>query len=1326
MHSHVLFLAIPSPDLVINLFASASQVLGLVAVGASGLMFRRRSQPGVGSNSGANRGTVVGLGVLWALTAGTFLLYHLKVADAHEARLRQALVRPALEAGQGVADSSLFTLDLSTQGEHPAGLSSAGLSALLALPEGLQVIDVREPEEIEKGSLAGAQHIPYPDLLAGEHDQAIAAGAVLVCFSGNRSSELTEALRSTHPGLRFVVGGFEKWVAENRQITGGGDRSSLRELPSFPGGDQLLDTPEVQEQVTAGGVLFVDVRHPDQFNAGHLPGAVNAYLRGMTRAEGRLALASFGDSRVIVPCYDKRSSFYGSVLGLRVTRGGGEFIGRYTVPHEYLPAGAGERAYRAEWALQRAGRTPYGWLVSTFAGWLEAMGGWLGLGWAIALLALVARAATLPLSWKGGCDHWVEWKNKQAWSVVGASLKFDPVRRARALRELRRTAGLTPVRNLIGSMIQLVLFLALLTAVGQVSRGMGAKQTFLWLPALNVPDTSRVLALCCGGLAAGLLMEGRWSRRSTGRGRSLLCLAAAAVGGLLIVLTWNLTAGQNVYLVLSLAWVALQGRAAHRSVLGRRDQVRPFTRTLVKCGGQEDVGRKAERLGVMAAMGMPVPWGFALTTWGVEALANPDSRMLLERDVRRAFRRLGVQYVAVRSSGLGEDGAHASFAGIYDTQLHVNSEELMEAIESVAASLRSGLALASGSTDTRGGVLVQAMVPAQYSGVLFTEHPTDAGASLVEWTRGVGEELVGGQVMPEAATFGRLTGALREGAQPEDSNFDDLVDMGRRIEERFGTPQDVEWAMVRGALSILQARDITVRAGSEGSGAGHFERDRERLVTAVIGEPVDAVLLVQDEVSELLPSPTPFSARFMADMWLPGGTVDLACRSLGVRFSPEENGHERVQFAFGQVWTHKGVQRAQDGGISSWAGFQLSRCLPVLELEVASLAQRAKRTATLDRALDLSRLEARDLVTLFEDRLERFTTRSYVTAERVNVAAEWFMSGARKRLEDAGLNPASHLAPRGGAASRAMEELNGSGTDGTSTFLQRMHHRALHDFEWAEERYGDDSRLVGSLAGRAGVQAEGGAQRAGEVLKGILAATVERARRLQVLKEDAKHYALVDLALARRAVSELSSRLGLEGDAVWSLEPGDVSRLVRSSDGAAVLPGDLRIKMAKAERLREVLEGMDLPTRLTPRDIEGLGREGLQFELPAAEALGLRGSRVAGAEDVVGFVRVCTCVEDLDDFKAGEILVTRFTDPSWSAVFGTAGGLVTEVGGWLSHAAILAREKNLPAIVGVPCVLRALETGMRVRLGTDGLVEILPSEGVAEEAMSLGRAASSG
>ncbi len=1325
MHSQVLFMAIPSPDLVINLFASASQVLGLAAVGASGLMLRRRSESGLGPGGGVRRGTVIGLGVLWALTAGTFLLYHLKVADANEARLRQALVRPALELGLDGSDSSLFTLDLSAQEGHPAGLTTDDLAALAAASKCPQIIDVREPEEIERGSLDGALHIPYPDLLAGDHDQTLEGGAVLLCFSGNRSSELTETLADVEPNLRFVVGGFEKWVAEGRQITGTDERTSLRALPRFQGGERLLDTPEVERQVAAGELLFVDVRYPEQFSAGHLPGAVNVPLRGMTRDEGRAAMAALGKARVIVPCYDKRSSFYGTILGLRLSRAGGEFLGRYTVPHEYLPI-VGERAYRAEWARQRAGRTPYGWLVATLAGWLDAMGGWLGLGWAIALLAVLARAATLPMSWKGSRDHWVEWKNKKTWSAVGANLKQDPLRRARALRELRKSAGLTPGRNLLGSMFQLVLFLALLTAVGQASRGSLGSQSFLWLRVLNQPDSTRILALCCGAIAIGLLLEGRWSRSSTRRGRVLLGLAAAFVGGLLVALTWGLTAGQNTYLVISLAWVALQGRAARRIVLGRREPAHPYTRTLVRCGGQADVGRKAERLGVLTSMGMPVPWGFALTTRGVESLSNQAHRKRLEREVRREFRRLGVQHVAVRSSGLGEDGEHASFAGIFDTRLQVTADTLMEAIEAVAASLRSGLARSNGSTDSRGGVVVQAMVQAQYSGVLFTEHPTDAGACLVEWTRGVGEDLVGGQIIPDTVTFGRLTGSWRAGDMPEDGNLGELVETGRRIEEHFGTPQDVEWAMVSGHLSILQSRDITVRAGSQGAGDGHFERDRQRLVSAVLGEPVDQVILVQDEISELLPSPTHFSARFMADMWLPGGTVDLACRSLGVRFSPGENGHERVQFALGQMWTHRGVQRDQDGGVSPWAGFQLSRCLPALEREVASLAEVAEQTSALDRALDLGRLGARDLVRLFEGRLERFTTRSYVTAERVNVTAEWFMSGARKRLSDAGLDPAVHLTPRGGAASRALEALSAKGVGAASGFLILMHHRALHDFEWSEERYGEDPRLVDALVSREAAQANPDDRRPGEGLKGILGATVQRACRLQALKEDAKHYALVDLAMARRVVWELGRRLGLEGHSVWSLEPQDVARLVRESDGVVVLPADLRIKIARAERLREALEGIELPTRLAPRDVESLGRQGLELEPPSGLPTALRGSRVAGSDEAVGCVRVCGSAEDLDGFMPGEILVTRFTDPSWSPVFGAAAGLVTEVGGWLSHAAILAREKNLPAIVGVADATRALETGMRVRLGTDGVVEVLSAGRAVGETLPPGRVRSSG
>ena len=59
--------------------------------------------------------------------------------------------------------------------------------------------------------------------------------------------------------------------------------------------------------------------------------------------------------------------------------------------------------------------------------------------------------------------------------------------------------------------------------------------------------------------------------------------------------------------------------------------------------------------------------------------------------------------------------------------------------------------------------------------------------------------------------------------------------------------------------------------------------------------------------------------------------------------------------------------------------------------------------------------------------------------------------------------------------------------------------------------------------------------------------------------------------------------------------------------------------------------------------------------------------------------------------KRGEILVARMTDPTWYPLFAQAGGIITEVGGWLSHAAIVAREYDLPAIVGVNGVCQRLQ-----------------------------------
>jgi phosphohistidine swiveling domain-containing protein len=83
---------------------------------------------------------------------------------------------------------------------------------------------------------------------------------------------------------------------------------------------------------------------------------------------------------------------------------------------------------------------------------------------------------------------------------------------------------------------------------------------------------------------------------------------------------------------------------------------------------------------------------------------------------------------------------------------------------------------------------------------------------------------------------------------------------------------------------------------------------------------------------------------------------------------------------------------------------------------------------------------------------------------------------------------------------------------------------------------------------------------------------------------------------------------------------------------------------------------------------------------------------------------------DLADAKpeAGEILVTAFTDPGWTPLFVSIKGLVTEVGGLMTHGAVIAREYGLPAVVGVENATRLIKDGQRIRVhGTDGYVEIL-------------------
>jgi pyruvate,water dikinase len=79
------------------------------------------------------------------------------------------------------------------------------------------------------------------------------------------------------------------------------------------------------------------------------------------------------------------------------------------------------------------------------------------------------------------------------------------------------------------------------------------------------------------------------------------------------------------------------------------------------------------------------------------------------------------------------------------------------------------------------------------------------------------------------------------------------------------------------------------------------------------------------------------------------------------------------------------------------------------------------------------------------------------------------------------------------------------------------------------------------------------------------------------------------------------------------------------------------------------------------------------------------------------------------ELEPGDILVTTYTDPSWTPLFVAIHGLVTEVGGLMTHGAVIAREYGLPAVVGVEHATRLIRDGQRIRVhGTNGYVEIIP------------------
>jgi pyruvate,water dikinase len=307
-------------------------------------------------------------------------------------------------------------------------------------------------------------------------------------------------------------------------------------------------------------------------------------------------------------------------------------------------------------------------------------------------------------------------------------------------------------------------------------------------------------------------------------------------------------------------------------------------------------GAKSASLGELIGAGVPVPPGFALSAdaylsavEGVEleglgadqcaeAIRETEMPDALRAEIAERYEALAEESgdprpaVAVRSSAIGEDSEEATFAGQQETYLWVrDADQVCKAVRDCWVSLYSPEAvsyraeMAAEHAAAAMGVTVQLMVDAAVSGVMFTCNPVSGDPSTVavnaSW--GLGLAVVGGEVTPDEYRISKVTrevlsrsigpkeieyvpdpsgsGAARAEVPEErrevaclgDERLRALVEVGRQVEDHFGSHQDIEWGIARdpdgghglGELFMLQSRPVTVKPAKPEALAGKSAMD---------------------------------------------------------------------------------------------------------------------------------------------------------------------------------------------------------------------------------------------------------------------------------------------------------------------------------------------------------------------------------------------------------------------------------------------------------------------------------------------------------------------
>ena len=770
--------------------------------------------------------------------------------------------------------------------------------------------------------------------------------------------------------------------------------------------------------------------------------------------------------------------------------------------------------------------------------------------------------------------------------------------------------------------------------------------------------------------------------------------------------------------------------------------------------------------------------------------------------------------VAVRSSANAEDLPDLSFAGQHDTYLNVRGvEAVIKAVCNCWASLWTERAI--GYRHENGidhqtvamAVVVQRMVASEVSGVLFTANPTtgDRTEIVVNSSFGLGEAIVGGEVTPDTFIVDRDTLTTKETAvgtkeltvvyadgqgtrsresSPEERQqlsldapaLKELARLATKVEQHFdGVPQDIEWAVSGGELSLLQSRPMT-----------NLPPVPLKDVRWELTEPGSR--LERDQVVEFMPGPL---SPLFQDLYLPA--LDVAYYLMRVTQGGTEAGgatyrqlakvlggqHPGQSVVNGYAYRHfpppgnpfvlrsqggrarrsrfnvRDVSRGYHETPRRWRHEELPKYLATVELWRQLDPATAEDERLLAGIRTLSWADAHywrfvDEVLAFprraDEALQQFLAEH---APGANLTSGMLLDGSGSPTMQAPID-LWHVAQRI-RSTPALRELvvttpahrlfsaldafaeGQAVVRDLADYLAKYGHQ-IYSLDYAEPTPSQDPTQVSSLL--KSLVLEHGYDPAAQQAE-------TKATRRRALRDASRHFrgrlwwrfrwrlfwaqhyypnrdeSQFYLGAAWPVLQRLALELGRRLVAVGTLtQPDDVYYLDASELDRAIearrdeLPlSDLKHLAVERRELREARKRLAPPPAIPQRE---------PSSAPGEDAQNIITGVPVSPGKVTAEVSVILSLTDFDQMRPRSILVCPLTTPAWTQLFPHAVGLVTDVGGITAHGSIVAREYGIPAVLGLGDITKRLSSGQAITIDGDaGTVTI--EDGRAVPVMSMAR-----